>query len=199
MHLTIFHNFQKAYGLLCFGSCSPALFSGTKTWKHRRIKSTFPARSLSETEWVAVVSSAVLQWKSWTSVCEASDWHLTNVTVRLLFALRCTSEKPSRGILSLSGIALWTTCSSGAMSSSVVMNNAAGLVTLLWERCVPVMCVCFEFSVCVYAATHLPRRRGLELSPILLLCISLELINSLGLYDWGDCLGALNPIQLIKN
>lgn len=134
--------------------------------------------------------------KSWTSVCEASDWHLTNVTVRLLFALRCTSEKPSRGILSLSGITLWATCSSGAMSSSVVMNDAAGLVTLLWERCVLFV---FKGFFCVYAATHLPRRLGLELSLSLLLCISLELINSLGLYDWGDCLGALNPIQLIKS
>lgn len=153
-------------------------------------------------EWVAEASSV----KSRTSVCEASDWHLTNVTVRPLFALPCTSEKPGRGILSLSGITLWTTCSSGALSSSVVTNNAAGPVTLLWESRVLVICgwgrtcVCvFLYFLCVFAATHLPFRRGLELSPSLLLCISLELINSLGLYDWGDCLEALNPIQLIKS
>lgn len=60
------------------------------------------------------------------------------------------------------------------------------------------VCV-FLYFLCVFAATHLPFRRGLELSPSLLLCISLELINSLGLYDWGDCLEALNPIQLIKS
>lgn len=79
-------------------------------------------------------------------------------------------------------------------------------VTLLWESHVLVICgwgcacVCvFLYFLCVFAATHLPFIRGLELSPSLLLCISLELINSLGLYDWGDCLEALNPIQLIKS
>lgn len=141
--------------------------------------------------------------KSWTSVCKASDWHLTNVTVTLLFALQCTSEKPSQGILSLSGITLWTTCSSGAMSSGVVVNNAAGLVTLLLERCVVVKSVWIFFSVfyffCVCMSPLIFYRQDLELSPSLLLCISLELINSLGLYDWGDCLGALNLFQLIKN
>lgn len=85
------------------------------------------------------------------------------------------------------------------MSSRVVMNNAAGLVTLVWERCVARVCVCVFERVCVCRATHLPPRRRLEPSPSLLFCISLELINSLGLYDWEDCLGALNPIQLIKS
>lgn len=143
--------------------------------------------------------SDISMWSVWLTPdkchCQAS-----------LFALPCTSEKPGRGILSLSGITLWTTCSSGALSSSVVTNNAAGPVTLLWESRVLVICgwgrtcVCvFLYFLCVFAATHLPFRRGLELSPSLLLCISLVLINSLGLYDWGDCLEALNPIQLIKS
>ncbi|MED6289856.1 Anthrax toxin receptor 2 [Characodon lateralis] len=38
------------------------------------------------------------------------------------------SEKPGPGILSLNGITLWTTCSSGAMSFHVVTETAAGLV-----------------------------------------------------------------------
>ncbi|MEQ2269169.1 hypothetical protein XENORESO_000688, partial [Xenotaenia resolanae] len=46
----------------------------------------------------------------------------------LLFALRRMSEKPGPGILSLNGITLWTTCSSGAMSFHVVTETAAGLV-----------------------------------------------------------------------
>lgn len=45
--------------------------------------------------------------------------------------------------------------------------------------------ILFLPCACMYAATYLPHRRGSKLSPSLLLCISLELINSLGLYDWG--------------
>lgn len=97
-------------------------------------------------EWVAEASSV----KSRTSVCEASDWHLTNVTVRPLFALPCTSEKPGRGILSLSGITLWTTCSSGALSSSVVTNNAAGR-SLCSGRVVSWLYVGEGARVCVFS------------------------------------------------
>lgn len=57
-------------------------------------------------EFVNMGVSSVLQFvkkkkkNSPTSLRGASDWHLTNVAVRLLFALRCTSEKLSGGILS---------------------------------------------------------------------------------------------------
>lgn len=76
-------------------------------------------------------------------------------------------------------------------------HSAVGARLWLQLRVFWVFFIKFFSFVCT--AARLPCRRGLEPSPILLLCISSELINSLGLYDWGDCLGALNPIQLIKS
>lgn len=68
------------------------------------------------------------------------------------------------------------------------------------DLCVWICWFFFSFYLFLFAATSRPPRgQNLERRPSLLLCISLELINSLGLYDWGDRFGTMNPIQLIRS
>lgn len=62
--------------------------------------------------------------------------------------------------MSLSGITLWTTCSSGAVSSAVFINMAAGLVTLLGEKCVPLLAI-----VSLVASSSLQTGLGAEPEP----------------------------------
>lgn len=158
-----------------------------------------------EWQWCLQQSCRKKRNKNWTSVCEASDWHLTNVPVRLLFALQCTSEGRGKKTL-VEASCPWVESHCGQPAPQVPCHPLLSwTVPPGWSLCCESSSyVCFgvffiEFFSFVCTAARLPCRRGLEPSPILLLCISSELINSLGLYDWGDCLGALNPIQLIKS
>lgn len=112
-------------------------------------------------------------------------------------------KKKSGGILSLSGITLWTTCSSGAMSA-VVCCHASKLPLPLppgrWLRLqrrdclfpfvdfLPIVLIFFS-SLLSATAAHLPCRGGAR-SLFLLHRVSSELINSLGLYDWEGGGGA---------
>lgn len=169
------------------------------SWNHGWIISTFPAWSLSRTEWVAVVSSAILRLKVGHQYVKrlTDTWQMSLSGCSLL----CNAHLKNP----VEASCPWVESHCGQPVPQVPCHPVLSwTMPLGWSFCcgrgVSPLCVWgFSFFFCVYAATHLPRRQGLELSPSLLLCISLELINSLGLYDWGDCLGALNPIQLIKS
>lgn len=111
--------------------------------KHGTIMSTL------KKEWQWCLQQSCREKKKKLDISMRSVW-LTpdkcHCQAALCFAMHIwRGGNPSRGILSLSGITLRTTCSSGAMSSTVVMNSAAGLVTLLWERGCGSSYVCFGF------------------------------------------------------